>query len=212
MGNQQTNKNTSITQITMFILVLCALVAFANAAPRTCHGDVTKLSPKGRASGGVAASNTAVQHDLPALVSHKNCYDASADRNCIQASLIAALASRESNGGSALVNGYGDNGKAWGILQCDIAHSGLPCTTVGWNSCAHIEMMVSRLLVPYIQQVYAKHPTWSLDQALQGGVAAYNFGVGNVQTWGGVDVGTTQGDYSNDVIARAQYLHSHGWN
>lgn len=37
----------------------------------------------------------------------------------IQASVIAAVASRESRGGSLLVStgGYGDNGHAWGIMQ-----------------------------------------------------------------------------------------------
>ena len=45
-----------------------------------------------------------------------------------------------------------------------------------------------------------------------GAVAAYNFGTGNVVTWGNLDVGTTGNDYSNDVMARAKYLHSHGWN
>ena len=45
-----------------------------------------------------------------------------------------------------------------------------------------------------------------------GGVAAYNFGVNNVQSWANLDVGTTGGDYSNDVIARAQWLVTgHGW-
>ena len=39
--------------------------------------------------------------------------------------------------------------------------------------------------------------------------AAYNFGVSNVQTWGGLDVGTTHNDCSNDVMAQAQYLHDY---
>ena len=43
-------------------------------------------------------------------------------------------------------------------------------------------------------------------------MAAYNFGVKNVQTWGGLDGGTTHDDYSGDVIARAQWLVSnHKW-
>lgn len=46
-----------------------------------------------------------------------------------------------------------------------------------------------------------------------GGVAAYNFGVDDVRTWERLDVGTTNGDYSNDVIARAQYLKkNYGWS
>ena len=43
-------------------------------------------------------------------------------------------------------------------------------------------------------------------------MAAYNFGVGNVQSWGGLDIGSTGNDYSNDVMARAQYLKSQGWS
>lgn len=39
-----------------------------------------------------------------------------------------------------------------------------------------------------------------------GGVAAYNFGVRNVRTWDKLDIGTTHNDYSNDVIAQAQWL------
>ena len=36
----------------------------------------------------------------------------------VEASVIGALASRESNGGDALTHdGYGDHGRAWGILQ-----------------------------------------------------------------------------------------------
>ncbi|XP_055864300.1 glycine, glutamate and proline-rich protein-like [Biomphalaria glabrata] len=196
----------------MFVIVLCALVAYANAANRLCYGDIMKLTPHGKASGGVTASNSIVSSDLAALTAHKNCYDASADRNCIQASVIAALASRESNGGSALRNGYGDGGKAWGILQCDIVHSGQPCTSVPWNSCEHIEMMVHNILLANIHTIQRMHPTWPPEHQLQGAVAAYNFGTRNVQTWAGVDVGTTGGDYSNDVMARAQWLHNHGWN
>ena len=36
----------------------------------------------------------------------------------MEASVIGALASRESNGGDSLTSaGYGDRGRAWGILQ-----------------------------------------------------------------------------------------------
>lgn len=44
---------------------------------------------------------------------------------CLQgvpASVIGGLASRESNGGDSLKDGYGDNKKAWGILQVRAAN------------------------------------------------------------------------------------------
>ncbi|XP_059160937.1 glycine, glutamate and proline-rich protein-like isoform X2 [Physella acuta] len=198
----------------MHLIILGAFLAVANAASRTCHGDINHLHPSGKANGGVAASNADVQHDVPALNQHRNCYQQSADHNCIQASVIAAIASRESRGGTLLVatGGYGDFGHAWGIMQCDIANSGLPCTSVPWDSCAHIEMLVNRLLVPYVNQVHNKFPSWSIDQALQGAVAGYNGGVSRVTSWANVDAGTTGHDYSNDVIARAKWLMANGWN
>ncbi|XP_012946472.1 glycine, glutamate and proline-rich protein [Aplysia californica] len=198
----------------MFIVLTLALLATADAASRTCHGDLNSLHPKGQSNGGVAASNRDAQHDLPYLEKHRSCYQQAADHNCIQASVIAALASRESRGGSLLesTGGYGDPGAAWGILQCDIRHSGLNCKSCDWDSCCHINMMVRDLLVPYINQVHRKHPSWTSAQTLQGGVAAYNFGVSNVQSWDRLDIGSTHNDYSGDVIARAQYLYKHGWN
>lgn len=42
-----------------------------------------------------------------------------------------------------------------------------------------------------------------------GGLAAYNAGIDHVDSWNNVDQHTTHHDYSNDVIARAQYLVSH---
>ncbi|CAG5128304.1 unnamed protein product, partial [Candidula unifasciata] len=153
----------------MFVVVLCAFVAYANAANRLCHGDINNLHPTGQRNGGVAASNADAQHDLPYLEQHRSCYQASADKHCIQASVIAAIASRESRGGSLLTStgGYGDNHNAWGIMQCDINHSGLNCLSCAWNSCCHIEMMTANILIPYINQVKSKLPSFSQDQALQ---------------------------------------------
>ncbi|RUS75069.1 hypothetical protein EGW08_017175 [Elysia chlorotica] len=181
---------------------------------RTCHGDIAQLRPTGEAGRGVAGSQADVITDLPELKKRWAFYQTVADLNCVQASLIAALASRESRGGALLykTNGYGDNGRAYGILQCDLQHSGLDCLACVWYSQCHIQMMVSQLLVPYIQQVQRKFPTWTSSQGLQGGVAAYNEGVANVRSWAGLDRGTTHNDYSNDVIARAQYLYRLGWN
>ena len=36
-------------------------------------------------------------------------------------------------------------------------------------------------------------------------MAAYNFGTKNVKTWSGLDKGTTNNDYSGDVMARAKF-------
>ncbi|KAH9512410.1 hypothetical protein Btru_039467 [Bulinus truncatus] len=154
----QTNSNHSKMFLSVFILLQCITVVIF--AQRTCHGNVNNLHPSGKASGGVAASEADVAYDLRALEKQKQCYQASADRNCIQASVIAAIASRESRGGYLLVatGGWGSSGNAWGIMQCDVRYSGLPCTSVAWDSCEHIEMLVNRLLVPYFNQFMTNFP------------------------------------------------------
>lgn len=46
-------------------------------------------------------------------------------------------------------------------------------------------------------------------------VAGYNKGMGSAGSWdfSRIDSGTTGGDYSNDVMARAKYLkNNHGWS
>ncbi|KAH9513893.1 hypothetical protein Btru_031685 [Bulinus truncatus] len=196
------------------VILLLPLVGLVTAASRTCYGDINNLTPTGRKNGGVPTSNNEARVDMPYLNRYRDCYQSAADKYCIQASVIAAIASRESRGGSYIekTNGYGDSGKAYGIMQCDIAKSSLPCKSVPWDSCAHIEMMTGRALIPFIKQIQQKKPTWPAERQLQGGVAAYNFGPGNVRTWEGLDIGSAGNDYSNDVIARAQYLYSNGWN
>ncbi|XP_021367087.1 glycine, glutamate and proline-rich protein-like [Mizuhopecten yessoensis] len=197
----------------LVIVTLLAISTGAWAASYTCHGDVRRLHPTGEHNGGVAASNHDVDYDLHDLNNKKSCYYASGAAHCIQPSVIAALASRESRGGRLLTStgGWGDHHHAYGILQCDIRYHS--CQKYAWDSCEHIEQMVSEVLVPYVNQVAHKHPTWSRDQQLQGGIAAYNSGVSNVQTWAHLDVGTTGNDYSNDVVARAKHLiASHNWH
>merc|ERR1712121_154360 len=200
--------------VTMFLAVLLvASVVSSTLASTGCFGNINKLHPTGKRNGGVAGSESDVRYHINTLNHMKSCYEQVANDNCIEASVIAALASRESNAGDSLTSaGYGDGGHAWGIMQCDLRYSGLPCKNCGARTCCHIEMMVHQLLIPYIRQVGSKHPTWSIEQKVQGGVAAYNSGVSNVQTWSGLDIGTTGNDYSNDVMARAQYLKRHGWS
>ncbi|XP_059160496.1 glycine, glutamate and proline-rich protein-like isoform X2 [Physella acuta] len=132
----------------------------------------------------------------------------------IPAAVIAAIASRETRGGATIASksGWSSDNRYYGILQCNIRiHCDLESTSVPWNSCDHIQMIISKVLLPYIAKVKATHPNWTPEKILQGGVAAYNFGVSNVHTWTGIDVGTTGGDYSNDVMARAQWLKRNGW-
>ena len=71
-------------------------------------------------------------------------------------------------------------------------------------------MQGTQILIDMIRRVESKFPEWSAAQQLQGGIAAYNFGVSNVQSWEGLDRGTTNHDYSNDVVARAKFYRRAG--
>ena len=97
-------------------------------------------------------------------------------------------------------------------MQCDVIKHGLPCKDCGWQSKCHVQMMVQQKLLPDLKQIARKFPTWTPEQVLQGAVAAYDVGVDNVTSWQNLDKGTTHNDFSGDIIARAQYLHSLGWD
>nr|AFQ35958.1 goose-type lysozyme 1 [Mytilus galloprovincialis] len=203
------------------ILVVLAVLVSVEAIDYNCHGNVTVLHPKGMAPkyGGMAASHLAIDRDITEMDKRKSCYLKAAANNCIHPAVIAGIASRESRAGKMLysTNGWGDHHHAYGIMQCDVRVDPLHpynknCTSFLWYSCDHINAMTKYVLVPYIEAVKQKLPSWSDAQALQGGVAAYNFGVRNVRTWDKLDIGTTHNDYSNDVIAQAQWLiHRYNW-
>ncbi|XP_070174181.1 lysozyme g-like [Littorina saxatilis] len=181
----------------------------------SCFGNVNHLHPTGKHSGGVAGSNSDVDARMRELNGLKSCIDQVAKSNCIEAALIGAVASRETNGGASLTaSGVGiwdHNG--YGIMQCDLHTSGLPCKDCAPRSCCHIEMLVHRKIVPDIHAMKAKFPSWSIEQQVQAAIAAYNTGRSRVHGFSNIDAYTTGHDYSNDVIARAQHLkNKYGWS
>lgn len=157
-------------------------------------------------SAGVNASHKMAQTDLPKLQKYAGEFAAAGKKYGVPPALLAAIASRESRGGSALdSHGNGDGGNGYGLMQVDRRSH----TPVGGPfSQANINQGAS-ILKGMLNQVKASHPGWSAAQQLRGAVAAYNSGAGNVQTVKGMDVGTTGNDYSNDVWARAQQLAPH---
>lgn len=86
----------------------------------------------------------------------------------------------------------------------------IPKTEDGPKSYDNI-LQGATILKNFIIEVQKKHPTWTKEQQLRGGIAAYNFGVKNVRTVAGTDKGTTGDDYSSDVVARAQYFKKNGF-
>lgn len=103
-----------------------------------------------------------------------------------------------------------------------------------WDSEEHLNQATG-ILVDFINQMRARNNGWNREQQLKGlfyctsdicphqvfshfalplisfvfiyaaGIAAYNKGPGNIPNHGDVDVNTTGRDYSNDVVARAQW-------
>ncbi len=170
------------------------------------HGasDIT-AKQDGLTFNGLLASNQMARHDLSRVEKLRNRFRRAAAKYDVPAPLLAAIASRESRCGKLLdENGLGDHGNAFGIMQIDKRHH----TPAGLGgdpaSQAHIDQ-AAKVLADNIKAVKAKHSDWEDEFVLKGAVAAYNFGVKNVQTQGGLDRGTTGDDYGADVIARAKF-------
>ena len=72
------------------------------------------------------------------------------------------------------------------------------------------------ILAGMLAAVKIKHPDWSSAWQLRGAVAAYNFGVDDVDTQGGIDRGSAStcspcdGNYSWDTVNRARWFAGTG--
>lgn len=72
---------------------------------------------------GVAASNTMAQTDLGRMNNYKAIIQRVGGKKDVDPAIIAGIISRESRAGNVLVNGWGDNGNAWGLMQVGSARS-----------------------------------------------------------------------------------------
>ncbi|XP_067353600.1 lysozyme g-like isoform X1 [Channa argus] len=136
-------------------------------------------------------------------------------------------------------DGWGDYDRetgafnAWGLMQVDVNPNGGGHKPLGaWESEEHL-CQATGILVDFIDKISRKFPDWCPAQKLKGlfyrisrftlckavfsfvflcagGIAAYNMGDGNVYSYDKVDEYTTGGDYSNDVVARAQWYKKYG--
>ncbi|XP_045061180.1 lysozyme g-like isoform X2 [Coregonus clupeaformis] len=124
-------------------------------------------------------------------------------------SIIAGIISRETRAGTGagLVNGWGDNGNGFGLMQVD---KNWHKPRGRWDSEEHLSQ-ATEILVDIIGSVRSKFPSWTAEQQLRGGLAAYNTGLDNVHSYSRVDENTTGGDYSRDVLARATFYRSNGY-
>ncbi|NXF54438.1 LYG protein, partial [Oceanites oceanicus] len=191
--------------------------AGASQGRTDCYGSVNRIKtpgascktakPEGLSYCGVRASEKIAERDLRAMDQYKTLIKRVGEKLCVEPAVIAGIISRESHAGKILKNGWGDNGNGFGLMQVDKkSHD-----PVGrWNSETHL-IQGTTILTTMIKKIQRKFPRWTKDQQLKGGISAYNIGPGNVRSYDRMDVGTPHDDYSNDVVARAQYYKKHGY-
>ncbi|XP_055768050.1 lysozyme g-like isoform X2 [Salvelinus fontinalis] len=152
-------------------------------------------------------------HEMAEELKHMNKYKSIIKRvgrnHGVAPSVIAGIISRETRAGTGagLDNGWGDNGNAFGLMQVDKNYHR---PRGRWDSEEHLSQATG-ILVDIIGSVQKKFPSWTEEQQLRGGLAAYNKGLDNVHSYSEVDKNTTGGDYSKDVLARAQFYKSNDY-
>ncbi|XP_078700603.1 uncharacterized protein LOC144927183 isoform X1 [Branchiostoma floridae x Branchiostoma belcheri] len=157
---------------------------------------------------GVPASQQLARNDLSRLNNYKSQIDEAATDKNMDPAIIAAIISRESRAGNVLdANGWGDHGNGFGLMQVDRRYH----TPVGEPYSTEHMKQATQILIDTINCVKDEHSDWTAEMALKGGISGYNAGCDNVQTYEGMDVGTTFDDYANDVVARAQWLRGQGF-
>lgn len=168
----------------------------------TGAGSATKKQDRLSHLSGVEASYKMAKTDASRINRYAALFIEVGKEINVPPALLAAIASRESRGGSALsADGTGDHGNGFGIMQIDKRYHDISGT---YNGKEHIAQAAA-ILKKYWRRVARIHPNWTNSEQLRGAVAAYNFGVKNVKTIERLDIGTTGNDYSSDVWARANY-------
>ncbi|PKU38948.1 hypothetical protein llap_10754 [Limosa lapponica baueri] len=125
---------------------------------------------------------------------------------CLDPALIAAIISQESRAGLLLENGWDQGRQKYGLMQIG-RQQHQPFGM--WDSEEHINQC-STILVLAINEVRARHPSWTWDQQLRGGICTYRAKMGNFQVYED-DPCDRDNYYVNSVIRRAQYFKTHGF-
>ncbi|KAG7328945.1 hypothetical protein KOW79_007119 [Hemibagrus wyckioides] len=181
-------------------------------------GDITKISTTGASEEtarqdkltlkGVEASYKMAETDLTRIDQYKAIIQKVGRAKNMDPAVIAGIISRETRGGLHLTKeGYQKDGKGFGLMQVD---TGSHQKSGAWNSEEHIAQG-TEILIGFIKKIQKNFPAWPKEHQFKGGIAAYNFGPGNVRTYERMDVGTAGNDYSSDVVARSQFFKRKGY-
>uniref|UniRef100_A0A4W5RWC1 Lysozyme g n=2 Tax=Hucho hucho TaxID=62062 RepID=A0A4W5RWC1_9TELE len=147
--------------------------------------------------------------ELPYMNKYKSIIKRVGQNHGVAPSIIAGIISRETRAGTGagLDGGWGNNGNAFGLMQVD---KNWHKPQGKWDSEEHLSQATG-ILVDIIESVRRKFPSWTKEQQLRGGLAAYNMGLDNVHSPSRVDENTTGKDYSKDVLTRAQFYRLNGY-
>ncbi|RLW07844.1 hypothetical protein DV515_00003791 [Chloebia gouldiae] len=166
----------------LLLLGLSALVAGYAIIRRTAEADLTRLR----------------RYEIPIKRVARNL--------CLDPALIGGIMSQESRVGLLLDNGWDQGRQKYGLMQ--ISRQQLQ-PYVAWDSEEHINQC-SNILVLSINEVRARHPTWTWDRQLRGGICTYHAKMGNLQVYE-EDPCSRDYNYVNSVIRRAQYFKRNGF-
>ncbi|XP_067442015.1 lysozyme G-like [Thunnus thynnus] len=146
--------------------------------------------------------------DLPYINQYKNKIIKAAKNYGMKPSVVAGIISRETRGGrgAGLVNGWGNNGKTFGLMQI---HKDWHEPEGEWDSQEHINQG-TWILADCYRIVGREFPRLTGTMKLRGALAAYNKGTKDMKA-NNVDGHTDGGNYSSDVLARAQYYERKGY-
>ncbi|NWW47784.1 LYG protein, partial [Pedionomus torquatus] len=199
----------------------CLASAGASQGRTDCYGSIDRIAATGASCKtakaerltycGVRASQKIAEVDLKAVDQYKTLIKKAGKKWCVEPAVIAGIISWESHVGKILKGGWGDNRNGFGLMQVDKKSH----TPLGkWNSEAHL-MQGTEILVSMIKEVQKNFPRWTKDQQLKGKVQATGWYFclqrPNVRSYDKMDIGTTNNDYTNDVVAQAQYYKKHGY-
>uniref|UniRef100_A0A663LWS2 Lysozyme g n=1 Tax=Athene cunicularia TaxID=194338 RepID=A0A663LWS2_ATHCN len=180
----------------------------------SCYGDISALQAPAISCTTVRAPDCGRYHSLLGIATVQRSAEADivrlrkyeipikrvARNLCLDPALIAAIISQESRVGLLLDNGWDQERHKYVYI---------PGPYLMWDSEEHINQC-STILVLSINEVRARHPTWTWDRQLRGGICTYRAKMGNLQVYE-EDPCDRDNYYVNSVIRRAQYFKRHGF-
>ncbi|XP_034020354.1 butyrophilin subfamily 1 member A1-like isoform X2 [Thalassophryne amazonica] len=189
----------------------------------TEHGDINQMRTSGASedtakahsmSGqGVAVSNRLAQKHCQNMEKYKSdIIDVGKQLN-VHPALVAAIISRQSEAGGKLrADGYGQQDpNCFGLMQINKLYHPVKGGPFGRD---HIDQGVT-FLIQFMKKMKVKRPQWNAEEQLKGALACYVAGDETVLSLPednkDADHMTPYGDFSNDVLARAQWFSRNGY-